>query len=285
VISSESRPGFDRRFSNAPSRLIVLITGRWLGVFCVSREALLAQTFVVLADSLTDDFDVVDVLTVLVDRANEILRARSGGILLADGAGALTVMAASSEEARLVEVFQTRDDGPCVECVRRGRPVMSTDLAVEGRWPNFTRLALGAGYHAVHAFPLRSRSIVLGGLDVLFEDIVTLRADDVAIAQAMADVATIAVLQHRAAHEAATVVGQLQMALRSRIIIEQAKGVLAERTRITTDEAFSRLRDFARSHNTRLSEVARQLVEGTLPMQDVTILATGPQPNRRHRWK
>jgi len=230
----------------------------------LSKDALLAQTFVQLADSLTADFDVVDLLTLLVDRANELLGARSGGIVLGEGAERLTVVAASTEEARLLEVFQIQGEGPCVDCVRSGQAVDSADLGTDERWPNFTRLAEGVGYRAVASFPLRLRSIVLGALNVFFTEPGAIGEIDAVIAQAMADVATIAVLQHRAKREAAEVVTQLQSALNSRIVIEQAKGVLAERAGITTNEAFSRLREYARSHNLRLTDLAADIVNRTL---------------------
>lgn len=230
------------------------------------RDVQLAETFVQLADSLVDDFDIVDLLTVLCDRGLGILEADAAGVLLLDGQGVLHVMAASSEEVRLLELFQLQNEqGPCFDCFHSGTRVVDGDVSVDDTWPRFAPRARAAGFHQVHAFPLRLRDTVIGALNLFIEDGGrSMSATDQALAQALADVATIAVLQHQAAREAAEVVAQLHEALNSRIAIEQAKGVLAERASVEMSEAFSRLRAYARQRNLKLSAVAAAVVAGSL---------------------
>jgi transcriptional regulator with GAF, ATPase, and Fis domain len=238
-----------------------------------SREELLSQTFVELADSLVDDFDVIELLTVLADRCVALLDSAAAGILLADEQGRLHVMAASSEQARLLELFQLQNqEGPCLDCFSSGRPHVNQDLADSPQWPRFGPEALGAGFLAVQALPLRLRDRVIGALNVFMDDRVVIPEADLGVAQALADVATIAILQNQAARESRAIVAQLQTALNSRIAIEQAKGVLAERAALPLDEAFARIRRFARDHNRKLSAVARDLVDGRLPDEAVANL-------------
>jgi GAF domain-containing protein len=235
-----------------------------------ARETLLSQTFVQLADTLVDEFDIIDLLTVLADRCVEILDAGAAGILLADHHGVLHVVAASSEQARLLELFQLQNqEGPCLDCYTSGAPVVNEDLTTTKRWPRFASEARDAGFRSVQALPLRLREHTIGALNVFLDDRFEVSDGDLTIAQALADAATIAILHDQAAREAQLVTGQLQAALNSRIVIEQAKGVLAERARIDMDEAFSRLRRFARDHNRPLSAVATDLVQGQLS-DDVT---------------
>jgi GAF domain-containing protein len=230
-----------------------------------ARETLLSQTFVQLADTLVDEFDIIDLLTVLADRCVEILDAGAAGILLADHHGVLHVVAASSEQARLLELFQLQNqEGPCLDCYTSGAPVVNEDLTTTKLWPRFASEALEAGFRSVQALPLRLREHTIGALNVFLGDRFEVNDADLTIAQALADAATIAILHDQAAREAQLVTGQLQAALNSRIVIEQAKGVLAERARIDMDEAFSRLRRFARDHNRPLSAVATDLVQGQL---------------------
>jgi GAF domain-containing protein len=247
------------------------------GEAVATREALLSQTFVQLADTLVDDFDVVDLLTVLANRCVELLDADAAGILLADAQGVLHVIAASSEEARLLELFQLQnEEGPCFECFRTGQPIVNRDLQEPNNWPRFAAEARATGYRSVQAVPLRVRSVVIGALNVFLADRSTVADADMLVASALADVATIAVLQQRARSESELVVQQLQGALNSRIAIEQAKGMLSERAAIGMDEAFARLRAHARSTSTKLSDVAAALVEGSLPQQDLDKLVATP---------
>jgi GAF domain-containing protein len=228
---------------------------------------MLARTLVELADTLVADFDVVELLTRLTDRCVEVLDVGAAGLMLVSLQGDLRVMASSSEAARLLELFEVQSqEGPCLDCYRTGQPVVNQDLAtVNGRWPRFAAEALAAGIHAVHALPMRLRGNVIGALNLFHTEPVQMREADVEAAQALADVATIAILQHRAALEAQVLNEQLNHALNSRIVIEQAKGVIAERQGLDMEQAFARLRAHARNHNRRLAEVAFDVINGTLP--------------------
>jgi transcriptional regulator with GAF, ATPase, and Fis domain len=232
----------------------------------MAREALLARTFVELADTLVDDFDVVELLTRLADRCVDVLDVGAAGLMLAAPDGDLRVMASSSETMRLLELFELQSqEGPCLDCYRTGQPVVNQNLAtVNGRWPRFAAQALVAGFHSVHALPLRLRGTVIGALNLFHIDPGEMRQADVDAAQALADVATIAILQHRAALEGHVVNEQLQHALNTRVVIEQAKGVVAEREALNMEQSFSALRAYARDHNLRLADVAHDVIKGTL---------------------
>jgi len=230
-----------------------------------TREALLSQTFVELADTLVDEFDIIELLTVLTDRCVALLDAGAAGILLADHDGVLHVMAASTEQARLLELFQLQNQqGPCLDCFTSGRPVVERGFEAADRWPRFHAEAVAAGFRSVQALPLRLRDITIGALNVFLDDRAGLEDADIVIAQALADAATIAILHDQAAREARVITAQLQGALTSRVVIEQAKGMLAERAKVDMDEAFARLRRFAHQHGQQLSAVAADLVDGTL---------------------
>lgn len=232
----------------------------------MGREALLAQTMVDLADTLVDDFDVVDLLTMLADRCVKVLDVSAAGLMLLAAEGDLRVVASSSEEMRVVELFEIQSaEGPCLDAYRTGEAVVNQNLdAVGGRWPQFVPVALQAGFRSVHAVPMRLRGDVIGALNLFRADAGVLEPDEVLVGQALADVATIGILQHRAASEANRVTEQLNHALRSRIVIEQAKGMLAERSRLDMQQAFGWLRDHARSHNLLLVDVARAIIDGTV---------------------
>jgi GAF domain-containing protein len=237
----------------------------------VTREERLARTFVELADSLVDDFDVVDLTVRLVERSVELLDASAAGLLLVNGHGSLSLMAATDEAIEVVELFQIQnDEGPCRDCIERGAPVDVSDLGQEaGRWPAFAPVAVRAGFRAAHAVPLRLRAQVLGALNLFRSEPAMLGRPDLNIAQALADIATIALLQSRAIHESTVVADQLEHALQSRIVIEQAKGVLAQSAGIGVDEAFARLRQFARTGHRHLADVAEQVVTGTLRPEEI----------------
>jgi GAF domain-containing protein len=246
---------------------------------------MLARTMVELADSLVDDFDVVDVLTLLADRCVETLDVAAGGLILVAPDGDLRLMASSSEAMRLLELFELEaEEGPCVDCFRTGEPVVNQDLAEgDGRWPRFAPEALAAGFHSAHALPMRLRGTVIGALNLFRTGEGSLDEADIDAAQALADVATIAILQHRATLDAQVLNEQLNHALNSRIVIEQAKGVLAERTGSDMEQAFTRLRTHARNHNLRLADVARNVISGALQTEslDVERVET-PSAGRRH---
>jgi GAF domain-containing protein len=230
------------------------------------REALLARTLVELADTLVADFDVVELLTRLTDRCVDVLDVGAAGLMLVAPEGDLRVMASSSEAMRVLELFELQSqEGPCLDCYRTGRPVVNQDLAAaDGRWPRFAAEALTAGFRSVHALPMRLRGAVIGALNLFHIEPGEMRRADVDAAQALADVATIAVLQHRAALEAQALNEQLDHALNTRIVIEQAKGMVAEREGVNIEGAFSRLRSHARNHNLRLVDVANDVIGGRL---------------------
>jgi GAF domain-containing protein len=245
----------------------------------LNRNALTAVTFVEIVDTLVDDFDVIDVLTVLTSRSVELLEAAAAGILLADTAGHLRVMAASTEQIELLELFQIQNDqGPCLDCYNTGTVVAHANLENSSPWPQFAAECVGAGFPSVCAVPLRLRDVILGCLNLFMSAPVSLAAADVALAQALADVASIAIVQDQATREAAIREGQLQHALNSRIAIEQAKGMIAERGRVDMDAAFSILRRFARNNNRGLTEVAAALVAGTLSIDSLVRERRPPPP-------
>lgn len=232
----------------------------------MSREVLLTQTLVQMAESLVDDFDLVDLLTLLSDRCVEILDVSAAGLMLASADGPLRRMASSSEAMTVLEVFEEEsEEGPCPECYRTGVPVINVDLAVvDGRWPRFAPRALTAGFHSVHALPMRVRGQTVGALNLFREDGGQMGEADVIVAQALADMATVAIVTQRAAEDARAVNEQLQGALNSRIVIEQAKGIIAEALGIDMQAAFVRLRGHARNSNTKLGDAARALIDKTL---------------------
>jgi GAF domain-containing protein len=223
----------------------------------------LAQTFVRLADTLVDDFDVLDVLHTLTTQCAELLDAAAVGLLLADSEGRLRVTMASTESARLLDLFQLQnDEGPCLECYRGGEPVGTAQLdAADSRWPRFAAAAVAEGYKTVLALPLRLRGEVIGALNVFGDSRgAPISDDEIPIAQALADVATIAILTDRLARDRNLLTEQLQTALNSRVAIEQAKGALSNQLDIGTDEAFVLLRDRARGTRRRLVDVAEDVV-------------------------
>ena len=228
----------------------------------VSAERL-SKIFVEVADTLVDDFDLLDFLHMLTVRTAGLVGASAVGLLLADQRGQLRFMAASDEKARLLEILQVQiSEGPCYDAYRTATPVINEDLRLAGdRWPEFTRHALAAGFRSVHAFPLRVRREVIGALNV-FGSTVGGNFDeaDVQIVQALTDTAAIALLQERAIRRGEVLSEQLQGALNSRIVIEQAKGAIAQALGISIDAAFTVLRGYARRHNRKLTEVAHEVL-------------------------
>jgi GAF domain-containing protein len=240
-------------------------------------ETKLADVFVEMADTLVDDFDVIDFLQVLTERCVQLLGVAAAGLLVTDGQDTLQLVAASSERTRLLELFQLQtDQGPCVDCFRTGQPVSVVDLPSAGRWPRFTAAAAEVGFAAVHALPMRLRNEVIGALNLFDINPGALDVDKLRIGQALADVATIGLLQQRAIRRRDVVTEQLQTALNSRVLIEQAKGVLAERLHLDVADAFAMLRSGARSHNRRLSELAQAIVDGS----EQLLPTTTTSPNR-----
>jgi GAF domain-containing protein len=223
----------------------------------------LTRTFVDLADTLVDDFDVIELLHVLTSRCVDLLEVDAAGVMLADAHGRLRLVAASSERARLLELIELQGaEGPCLDAFRTGRQVSYVDTCTgSAPWPPFASHARAEGFSSMHALPMRLRRQVIGALNLFARAPVQLPAEDVRVAQAFADIATIGILQERLVKEREVLAAQLQTALDSRVVIEQAKGILAERLGLDMDTAFSTLRDAARRANRRLSEVARDVIE------------------------
>ena len=229
------------------------------------REQMLAAAFVEVADTLVADFDVVDFLHGLADRCVQLLEVDAAGLMLADQRGALKVIASSTEQTRLVELFQLQhDQGPCLECYQTGRPVSEANIAAAGqRWPVFAPAAAGAGFAAVQAIPMRLRGEVIGAMNLFMRTPGQLDETGLRIGQALADVATIGLLHERNLRHQEVLAEQLQGALNSRVVIEQAKGMLAERLGLAMDQAFNLLRTQARTQNRRLAELAAAVADGT----------------------
>lgn len=228
----------------------------------VSTERL-AEVFVEVADTLVSDFDLIEFLQTVTTRSAELVDADAAGLLLADQHRELHFMAASDEAARWLELFQVQNrEGPCLDAYRTGRPVVNVDLPDAGdRWPVFASRAARAGFRSVHAIPLRHQDEVIGTLGMFGSDTGGLGPTDVQILQALADITTIGLLQERTIRRGEQVTEQLQNALNSRIVIEQAKGALARMRDVDVDTAFTLLRGYGRAHRLRLGDVARAVLE------------------------
>jgi GAF domain-containing protein len=232
----------------------------------MSRAGRVSAAFVKIADTLVADYDVFDLLQILVDESVAIFNVAAAGLVLVDPAGDLQVMASTSEESQLVDIIQLEAGaGPCLDCLRTGSVVAINDIAENGcPWPLFQASALSQGFRSLHAVPMRLRSRTIGALNLFGHEAGPLHAEDAAVAQAFADVATITLMQERAARESAIINEQLQRALNSRILIEQAKGVIAHTANVDMDEAFALLRGYARSHNQTLHETAEKVINRSI---------------------
>ncbi|MGW1341518.1 GAF and ANTAR domain-containing protein [Kribbella sp. NPDC002412] len=228
----------------------------------MSREHRITEVFIELADTLVDEFDVVDFLRTLAEVSVELLDVDAAGLMLADQNGVLRVMASSDDQVELLELFELQqNEGPCPECFRTGAPVVNTDLA---RWPEFAAAAAAGGYASAHAIPLRLRRQVIGALNLFRTSTEQLGAEDIALAQALSDIATIGLLHERRHREQQLLAGQLHDALTSRVLIEQAKGMLAERAGLSPAAAFAAMRSYARETGQKLSVVAHGVLDGSL---------------------
>jgi GAF domain-containing protein len=233
----------------------------------MTREQRMTEVFVEVADSLTDDFDLIDFLQQLSVRCVELLNVAAVGVLLADEHGTLQTIAASDEHTRLLELFALQhDEGPCVDCYHSGQArtdINLTDPETIARWPQFAARATDTGFVATNALPLRLRGRVIGALALFQTDPAPLSSQDITLAQALADVATIAILQQRTLDHSHVERAQLQYALTSRIVLEQSKGILAERWHVSPDDAFATLRRYARAQGLPLARLAREIAGGT----------------------
>jgi len=237
----------------------------------VSRQRL-AEVFVEMADTLVDDFDLIEFLHTVTVRTGELVEVAAVGLLLADHHGTLQFMAATDDATQLLELFQVQhQEGPCRDAYLTGTPVVNADLREAAtQWPRFAPRAAEVGFRSVHAIPLRLRSTVIGALNLFGTDRGVLGPDDVRVVQALADVATIGLLQERAIHRAEVLTEQLQGALNTRVVIEQAKGAISRAHGISVDEAFIRLRGYARRHNRKLSELAHAVLDDPTSLPDFT---------------
>jgi GAF domain-containing protein len=238
----------------------------------MAREDRLVEALVTLADTLVDHFDIIDFLQTLAERCVDLVDVSAAGIMLADPQSELRHAACSNEQMRLVELFELSvEQGPCFDAYRTQAPVIcaSPEEAAQ-RWPEFASNANGYGFSAFSAVPMRLRADVVGALNLFSSDARALGDDDIKVVQAMADIATIGILQERSIRDAHAFSTQLEVALESRVVIEQAKGIVAERSHISVDDAFERIRSFARAHNRLLSESARQIIDGTLQVESLT---------------
>jgi transcriptional regulator with GAF, ATPase, and Fis domain len=230
------------------------------------REYQVARTFVSLADTLVDEFDLAEFLHMLVEQCVDLLDVAAAGVLLADQRGGVRMAAASSEKAELLELFAVdTHHGPCVECVRTGQPVTSVDLVADAaRWPRFAAAAQACGFAAVHALPMRLRRDVIGALSLLTATPGSLPSISSELGQALADITTIGILHQRTVGQAEIVTEQLQTALNTRVVIEQAKGMLSARSGdLSPEQAFHALRGYARAHNQSLSDLARRVIDNS----------------------
>lgn len=236
------------------------------------REDRLVRVLVHMADTLVSDFEPVDLFYELVVSCPDLLDVAQAGLLLTDGNGELRAVAASTEATAVVELLELeKRGGPGAEAFRTGQPVRSGELAgpdARQRWPEFGAVAQSVGFRAVTALPMRLRDKVLGALDLFLTEAVDLTDGDLTVAQALADLATIAILQDRLSVDDRTVISQLQTALETRVVIEQAKGIVAHEAALGMDEAFGRIRNHARNNNQRLRDISAAIVSGDLtPLQ------------------
>jgi GAF domain-containing protein len=224
----------------------------------------LGEVFVEMADTLVADFDLIDFLHTLTDHAASVSGAQAVGLVLADHRGSLQFMAASNESGAALELLQIQNsEGPCHDCYRDRSPVVNADLGhAESLWPTFAPRAMEAGFQSVHAFPMRLRGEVIGALNIFGTSAVRFEDNEVRIVQALADVATIAILQERSITRAEALTEQLQGALTSRIVLEQAKGALSRTLGVSVDEAFLIMRNRARSSRRRLADIAADVLQG-----------------------
>ena len=232
----------------------------------MTREEVLTDTLVTLADTLVDTYDVIEFMHMLAERSVELLDVSAAGIMLSDSGGNLRHAACSSEQMRLVEFFELQvEEGPCFDAFRQQQTIQSASAEdADRRWPRFAPHARSNGYLAVSAVPLRLRSDVIGALNLFSANVGVLSGEDLTVAQAMADIATIGILQERVIRETRDISAQLEFALESRVAIEQAKGIVAEHSRVNVDTAFELIRRFTRDHNRLLSDTARQIIDGTI---------------------
>jgi len=247
-----------------------------------ARHSLSTSVFVEIIGTLVNEFDIIDILTRLAAHCVELLDVDAAGVLLADDNGHLRVVGASSEQVQLLELFQIQNEqGPCLDCYRTGRAVTAVDLSTASPWPQFAARSVAAGYPCVYAIPLRLNAVTLGCLNLFISHPHPLTATDTALAQALADLASIAIVQHHQSFQTGetTSVAHMHRTLDSRIAIEQAKGMIAEHEAIDMHDAFVMIRSYAHHTDCRLTDVSKDLVAGRLDIRDITTQTGSSQPD------
>ncbi len=236
------------------------------------RETRLITTFVELTDTMVEHYDVVEFLDFLAGACVELLGMTDAGIMLADPPGKLNFVAASSERMRLIELLELQvDEGPCVDAYQSGQAVTNVDITTsDDRWPNFSPLGRENGVRKVSAIPMRVREQTVGAMNLFGADDTLLTEADVNVAQALAHIATIGILQERTLRHSETISDQLRFALNSRVSIEQAKGLVSAQANVRMDDAFQLIRRYARNNNRPLHEIARELSSRKLPVESLT---------------
>jgi hypothetical protein len=239
----------------------------------MALDRLIGQTFVDLADTLVEGYDLIDFLHLLTRRSVALLDVAEAGVALVDGTGTLRPLASSSERMRVLELIELQnEEGPCFDCFQDGGPVRVDDLRdAHHRWPRFAPAALDAGFASVHAVPLRLRNQRIGALNLFSDSIGGLDVADEALGQAMADIATIGILHERVARQSATLAEQLQTALDTRVALEQAKGMICQQAGLEAEAAFALLRNYARHHNRKLSDVVTAVNNRDLAAADLRV--------------
>lgn len=231
------------------------------------RETDIVQSLIRMADTLVSDYDPIALLTDLAESCVRILDVDAAGVSLGEDS-TLRFVAASSETMEMMELYQIeRHEGPCFDAYSTGMAVATSDLETNrSRWPKWAAKALESGYQAAAAFPLRLRDETIGALNIYSSRIRELNKRDVDVGRGLADMATIGLLHEGVVTRNRVVQDQLQFALDSRVVIEQAKGMLAERHGILHQDAFDRIRNHARKSGLRLRDVAAGVVQEGLDL-------------------
>lgn len=226
----------------------------------------LLRTLIAMADTLVADFDLPDFFQNLVERAADLFGAESAGLLMTGERVGIDLVAYTPESIGFVELLQLQvEQGPCLDAIRTRTPVRAADLAADAdRWPRWSPRALDAGVRSVYATPMRLRDRTLGALNLFSARPDALTDADLVGVQALTDVATIGLLHERNARDQDVLSRQLQVALTSRVVLEQAKGVIAGRSTLDPERAFTALRAYCRNTNSKLGPTARAVIAGDL---------------------
>lgn len=240
----------------------------------VPDAAELAATLIEITKAVTQGAETIEIFTGLAEKCVSLLPVSAAGILLRDVSGTLQVIGASSPSAHLLDLFQVQnEEGPCLECTRGGNPVSDTSLSAHGRWPRFAELTREQGFTAVYALPLRSRDVTVGALNLFARD--HLSRGRLVVAQALADAATVSLLQVDPHVDLQIVIRRIHLAVESRNTVEQAQGMIAQRFEIDTEEALIRLRDVSERTELTLVEVAASVIRRDPDSPATPMLAIG----------